>query len=88
MNRLVIALVVISVAGAAFAQKPTAPAKVKAQTVCPMMPTNKVDAKSKSVAYTGKNPKYKGKSVKYCCGGCEAPIKKDQEKYFGMVFGK
>jgi hypothetical protein len=88
MNRLLIALVAVSVAGAAFAQvkpKPTAP---KEQTVCPMMPSNKVDAKSKSVAYAGKNPKYKGKSVKYCCGGCEAPIKKDQDKYFAMVFGK
>jgi hypothetical protein len=53
-----------------------------------MMPSNKVDAKSKAVVYTGKNPKYKGKSVKYCCGGCEAPIKKEQDKYFAMVFGK
>ncbi|WP_309712703.1 hypothetical protein [Armatimonas sp.] len=88
MNRFVIALSAVMVAGAAFAQKPVKPTAPKAQTVCPMMPTNKVDAKSKAVAYTGKNPKYKGKSVKYCCGGCEAPIKKDQDKYFAMVFGK
>ena len=90
MNRFVIALVAVSVAGTAFAQKPkpAAPAKAKEQTNCPMMTNKKVDAHSKSVAYAGKNPKYKGKSVKFCCGMCEAAIKKDQDKYFAVVFGK
>lgn len=90
MNRLLIALVAVSVAGAAFAQKPkpkpAAPAKV--QTNCPMMTDQKVDANSKSVAYAGKNAKYKGKSVKVCCGGCEAAIKKSPDKYFAVVYGK
>ena len=86
MNRLLIALVAVSVAGAAFAQKPKPAAK--AQTMCPMMTDQKVDANSKSVAYAGKNAKYKGKSVKVCCGGCEAAIKKSPDKYFAVVYGK
>ena len=90
MNRLLISLVALSVTGAAFAQKPkpAAPAKTKEQTNCPMMTNKKVDANSKSVAYAGKNAKYKGKSVKVCCGMCEGAVKKDPDKFFAVVYGK
>jgi hypothetical protein len=89
MNRLLIALVAISVAGAAFAQvkpKPTAP---KAQTKCAVTDEDLGSmGKPIEIAYKGKNAKYKGKSVKVCCGGCVGKVNKEQDKFFGKVFGK
>ena len=48
------------------------PAKGQAQSVCPVL-GNKIN---KDV-YTD----YQGKRVYFCCAGCEAPFKKNPEKY-------
>lgn len=92
MNRFLIALVALSVASAAFAQdkKPKpAPTAVKAQTKCAVTDEDLGSmGKPIEIAYKGKNAKYKGKSVKVCCGGCEGAVKKDPDKYFAVVYGK
>lgn len=41
-----------------------------------------------AVKYTGKNKAYAGKSVMVCCAGCEAGVRKDQDKIFKQVLGK
>ena len=90
MNRLLIALVAVSVAGAAFAQdKKPKPATPKAQTKCAVTDEDLGSmGKPIEIAYKGKNAKYKGKSVKVCCGGCVGKVDKAQDKYFAKVFGK
>ncbi|WP_309684919.1 hypothetical protein [Armatimonas sp.] len=90
MNRLLIALVAVSVAGAAFAQdKKPKPATPKAQTKCAVTDEDLGSmGKPIAIAYKGKNAKYKGKSVKVCCGGCVGKVDKAQDKYFAKVFGK
>ncbi|WP_395094839.1 hypothetical protein [Armatimonas sp.] len=90
MNRLLIALVAVSVAGAAFAQdKKPKPATPKAQTKCAVTDEDLGSmGKPIEIAYKGKNAKYKGKSVKVCCGGCVGKVEKAQDKYFTKVFGK
>ncbi|WP_395142460.1 hypothetical protein [Armatimonas sp.] len=90
MNRLLIALVAVSVAGAAFAQdKKPKPATPKAQTKCAVTDEDLGSmGKPIEIAYKGKNAKYKGKSVKVCCGGCVGKVTKAQDKYFTKVFGK
>ena len=97
MNRLLIALVAVSVAGAAFAQdKKPKPATPKAQTKCAVTDEDlgsmgkpiEIAYKGKNAKYKGKNAKYKGKSVKVCCGGCVGKVEKAQDKFFAKVFGK
>jgi hypothetical protein len=90
MNRLLIALVAVSVAGAAFAQdKKPKPAAAKAQTKCAVTDEDLGSmGKPLEIAYKGKSAKFKGKSVKVCCGGCVAKVNKEQDKYFTKVFGK
>ena len=90
MNRLLIAPVAVSVAGAAFAQdKKPKPATPKAQTKCAVTDEDLGSmGKPIEIAYKGKNAKYKGKSVKVCCGGCVGKVDKAQDKYFAKVFGK
>ena len=90
MNRLLIALVAVSVAGAAFAQdKKPKPATPKAQTKCAVTDEDLGSmGKPIEIAYKGKNAKYKGKSVKVCCGGCVGKVEKAQDKFFAKVFGK
>ena len=92
MKRFLIALVALSVAGAAFAQdkKPKpAPAAAKAQTKCAVTDEDLGSmGKPSEIAYKGKNAKYKGKNVKVCCGGCVGKVNKEQDKFFAKVFGK
>lgn len=90
MNRYLIALTAVFVAGAAFAQKP-APTKpaAKAQTKCAVTDEDLGSmGKPIEIAYKGKNAKYKGKKVSVCCGGCVGKVEKGGDKYFAKVFGK
>ena len=87
MNRIVFVAAAALIAGAAFAQKPSKAPAAPAQTKCVVM-NEALGAHPISIAYTGKNAAYKGKSVKVCCEGCTAAVKKDQDKYFKMVFAK
>ena len=89
MNRLLIALVAVSVAGAAFAQAKPKPATPKAQTKCAVTDEDLGSmGKPIEIAYKGKNAKYKGKKVAVCCGGCVGKVEKAQDKFFAKVFGK
>jgi hypothetical protein len=86
---MILAALVVSVAGAAFAQdkmakKPAAPKQTKCVVTGEELGSM---GKPTLVSYTGKNAAYKGKKVAICCGGCEAKVKADPDKYFKTVFG-
>ena len=91
MTRFLIGCLAALMVSAAFAQEkkgPKAPKAVK-QDKCVVTGEKLGDmGKPIEIAYKGKNAKYKGKSVKVCCGGCTAKVNKEQDKFFAQVYGK
>lgn len=81
MNKMMLAVAFT----AAFAAVATA--QTKKQTTCPVM-GEALGKNPIAVKYNGKNKAYAGKSVMVCCAGCEAGVRKDQDKIFKKVIGK
>ena len=86
MTRFLIACMAALLVAPAFAQKgPKAPAPKLDKCVVTGEALGSM-GKPIEIAYKGKSPKYKGKIVKVCCGGCVAKVNKDQDKFFKTVY--
>ena len=80
MNKVLFSsLVVLSIAGAAFAGPPKKVAKAKLTIACPVMTDHMVNIKEATAAK--KYVDYKGRRYFMCCGGCGPAFTANPAKY-------
>lgn len=89
MKNLIVAVAALAaISTAALAQKPAPKSAEPKQTTCAVTGEKLGGEMGKPipVAYTGKDAKFKGKSVMVCCGGCTGKVKSNPDKYFQAVY--